>query len=447
MIRYLPQWSILQLLMLAGYCALLLSFLRTSWLAPRDEFVRMTFSPDSRLLLTSGSDGAIKVWNLEHRWPLPKRLTIEGTGIHQDPHAIGFLSNTNVFVITQSANSLPMHTVNLLQWDAGQNRSIANLAVPAADWQCAVGLAGQVAVTHAAGKNLLTLWDLTTGAKIREIRPANEVLTFDLSSDGRTLSVLGGPRARPRVDLWDVASGQQRHLTSDYDLHSAFFTMHDEYLVVVSDQAVSFWDLKTLQESAQMPIRFPLRRLHVTNALSSDAQRFVYSSDLGELLSWDLTTCQTERWESTVTHHQPLAMALAPDGSTLATARGTSAMGIALRDPTTGDVLRVIGKWNRKRSIVLFCLSFLGWSFVWSRTRPPLPLPAAPQTHVANSLRGVRRSLMLIVGSLLTIVAIATTLATESELNSARMSVIATVVLIVGTLLTARGFRQVRAAN
>ena len=54
---------------------------------------------------------------------------------------------------------------------------------------------------------------------------------------------------------------------------------------------------------------------------------------------------------------------------------------------------------------------------------------------------------MLIVGSLLTIVAIATTLATESELNSARMSVIATVVLIVGTLLTARGFRQVRAAN
>ena len=454
MIRYLPRLSVIQLLLLAGYCALFMGFLRTSWLTPRDRFIRISFSPDSKLLMTNGSDGGIQIWNLEHRWPLPKRLTMEDAGIHQDPHAIGFLSNDSVFVVTNSTDQPLRNTVNLLQWDARRNRSTSNLPVEAASWQCAVALDAHLAVTHAMGKSVLSVWDLQTGTEISTIRPNNEVLTFDISSDGQTVGVVGGPRARPRVDLWDVDSGQKTHLFSAYNIHSLSFSTHDKYVIVCADQAVIFWDLETRAEVARLLIPFAQETLHLSSALAPDEQRFLYSSAVGDIQTWQLETDQTERWGAAAVPPRSQALAISPDGATVATARGTSARGIALHDAATGEVTRVIGKWNMKRSIALFCLSFLAWCYCWSRSLQPSRSAAAPAAEAPASprargttVRTLRRSLLLIVGNLLIVVAVATMLAWESNTHSVTTVVTVTMVLGLGTLLTTRGFRQLRAVD
>lgn len=407
--------------------------------------MRLAFSPDSKLLMTNSSDGRIQVWNLAHRWPLPKRLTIEASGIHENPHAIGFLSNHTVFVVTISTLPNTGKVLNLLQWDTTRNRSLSNLPVETAAWQCAVALDAQVAVTHAQGTNVLSIWDLQTGRELQKIRPQNTVRNFDISSDGQTLGLLSGPRARPQVALWDVASGRKTTLVTSPSIHSLYFSTHDKYAVVCDDQTVMLWNRETHEEDVRLTLPFPPETPHLSSAFTLDEEHFVYSSEKGDLRTCQLDTLKMVRWEDSQIPPRSQALAISADGTTVAVARGTSARGIALYDLTTGEMTRVIGKWNIKRSIASFCLSFFAWCYCWSRT---VRRRDTTVNHSARApwaaIRTLRRSPTLIVGTLLMVTAIATIFAPEASSRSPATLGTVAVVLGLGTLLTAWGFHRLQ---
>ena len=222
----------------------------------------------------------------------------------------------------------------------------------------ALNPAASMFVTSAEDDNVLTMWDATTGQRIKVLPKEHEetITAVAFSHDGRTI-ITGG--ADNRIKLWDSATGA---VTSTFILNEqdvrAVAISPDNYLVAsverfgeitlrsaqsgnvigqiptdfnetilslafsssgdllaagFSDRTIKFWDTKTrrLQQTWQTPTD------RVTSlAFSSNDSIFASGSDAGVIRIWNVAT--EEQRSGWIGHHQEvMSLAFAPDDRTL----------------------------------------------------------------------------------------------------------------------------------
>jgi len=153
----------------------------------------VAWSPDSSRLVTGGSDGTARVWEIRDRgvrelWSLPAQETsslIVGVAFSPDGTRVMAADNGNSAVKV---------------WDLGPTGDAewANLPAPDA-YQVEFMPDGRRLVTGPKGADAVTIWDLQTGRELRTLGPATDFFgfqSFDVSPDGSSIA-LGGWSARP----------------------------------------------------------------------------------------------------------------------------------------------------------------------------------------------------------------------------------------------------------
>jgi RNA polymerase sigma factor (sigma-70 family) len=223
----------------------------------------------------------------------------------------------------------------------------------------------------ADGKTLLTgdddrvvrFWDVATGAKVRELAGAgpSRGSLLALSADGTLLASVGMRRVKEqigdqdefrRIHIWDLVAGkavrqlampaEADSLSRRHGVYSLAFSSDSGALAAAggADGNVWLWDPATGNEIARFPVG---GRVQGGLAFAPDGKRLAVQVG-GAIRLFDLPG-GPERGVPAEHRHAVTALALTPDGRTLASAAGGPNAGwgdhtIVLWDPATGRVRR-----------------------------------------------------------------------------------------------------------
>lgn len=166
----------------------------------------------------------------------------------------------------------------------------------------------------------LRLWEADTGHHIVTLRGGGDAVAF--SPDGKLLAnEYGGDGIIGTIGLWDVHSGELRHVLSKYHspLTCMAFSPDGKTLVSASrDSEIVLWDISTLQR------RLSLTTQHTEGvssvAFSPDGATFASSSSDQTLRFWDPQTGEQKvalQYPDAIT-----SIAFSPNGKTLAVGWG-----------------------------------------------------------------------------------------------------------------------------
>ena len=182
------------------------------------------------------------------------------------------------------------------------------------------------------GRIGVRLWDAAS-EKQRVLRPAAEVSIHPdalcFSPRGRSLAVLvARPGKDTTVELWDTATGHLRHTLITYpESEPAMAFSPDERCLVTggSDGRVCFWDTDTGRRSRRpLEIGMPLAHL----AYSANGERLAVAvvpserGRKGQIALWDVRSRQRPMPWLEVNSDKISALAVSPDGKTVAVAWG-----------------------------------------------------------------------------------------------------------------------------
>ena len=198
----------------------------------------VAWSPDSSRLVTGGSDGTAKVWEIgdmgvRELWSLPAQET--GSWIV----GVAFSPDGTRVMAADDGNSV------VKIWDLGPTGDAewANLPVPGA-FQVEFMPDGRRLVTSSKFADAVTIWDLPTGRELRTIGPATdffEFQSFDVSPDGTSIALGGWSRPEPSfggpaaVRAWDTSTGEELfRVGHELDVNEVSFSPDGEYLVTAS---------------------------------------------------------------------------------------------------------------------------------------------------------------------------------------------------------------------
>ena len=197
----------------------------------------VAWSPDSSRLVTGGSDGTAKVWEIGARavrvlWSLSAQETRSGiVGVAFSP------DGTKVMAGAAGISAVKV-------WDLGPNGGAEWANLPASGYPAAEFMPdGRRVVAHSPNDvRALTIWDLETGRDLRTLGPSRDdylfIQTFDVSPSGGSIGVggwgahcCGGEVAR----VWDSATGEELFRISHHlDVNSVAYSPDGEFLVTAS---------------------------------------------------------------------------------------------------------------------------------------------------------------------------------------------------------------------
>jgi WD40 repeat protein/DNA-binding SARP family transcriptional activator/class 3 adenylate cyclase len=196
----------------------------------------VAWSPDSSRLVTGGSDGTARVWEIgnagfEEVWSLPAQET--------NPWIFGVaFSPDGTRVMASDAGN------NLVKvWDVGPTGGAewANIPAPGA-FQVEFMPDGRHVATSPQQADAVTIWDIGTGRDVRTLGPTSDYFrfqTFDVSPDGSSIA-LGGWSSHPwggaaAVQAWDASTGQELlRIGHRLDVNEVSFSQDGDYLVTAS---------------------------------------------------------------------------------------------------------------------------------------------------------------------------------------------------------------------
>ena len=197
----------------------------------------VAWSPDSSRLVTGGSDGTARVWEIRESgvrelWSLPAQETssfIAGVAFSPD----------GTRVMASDADSTVVKI-----WDLGPTGDAEWANFPAQRaYQVEFMPDGRRLVTSRRYGDAVTIWDLETGRDLRTIGPATDhfwIESFDVSPDGRSIALGGGSRPNgfggaSAVRAWDTSTGEELfRIGHELDVNDVSFSPDGEYLVTAS---------------------------------------------------------------------------------------------------------------------------------------------------------------------------------------------------------------------
>ncbi len=198
----------------------------------------VAWSPDSSRLVTGGSDGTARVWEIgaegvRELWSLSAQETRSGiVGVAFSP------SGTRVM-----AGDAGISAVKIWDLGPGGDAEWANLPAAGDPRREFMPDGWRVVARNPDELGALTIWDLRTGRDLRTLGPATDFgfQTFDVSPDGSSI-VLGGWSTRndgfggaAAAQAWDTSTGQELFgIGHELDVNSVAFSPDGELLVTAA---------------------------------------------------------------------------------------------------------------------------------------------------------------------------------------------------------------------
>jgi WD40 repeat protein len=265
------------------------------------EVYHAEFSPDGKVLATSGQDRTVRLWDVATGET--RRIL---TGHSHDVNWVAFAPDGRTL-----ATASEDQTVKL--WDAATGAERQTLSGHRAEVVGALFTPDGRRLVSCDRDEHIIVWDPATGREQLTFRVRKE---FDeamaISPDGTTLAV-GGSGG---IGLWDLATGREKRILDDgpSPVYCVAFSHQSPQLIAVGDQRRA-WDLSSGATGPTGELRGS--RLYSV-AVASDDAWWAWADDLGLVEISDgsghyygkIPTGQGRIWCAT----------FAPDGRTLATA-------------------------------------------------------------------------------------------------------------------------------
>ena len=281
----------------------------------QDGVTAVFFSPDARFVLSSSSDGTVKVWD---RDPEPRTQIL---------HTNGGWSTT----VTFSHDGKKLATTETVQgmltvWDVSARSLITNLT-QASDGSAVISAGfspdGQW-LARTEHDHRIRLWDAVTFAPRGILTNSFDPNSLSFSANGRILAVAGidgydDAGITNRLSFWDLASKHQMNLLRTAAPMAACVSFaHQHPLVVIGymDGTLRIWDYQTEQLVAESEDQH--QRVWAVTFSPDDAWMAAGGLD-GAVVFYDVRHRRGFR-SAADTSWWVLGLAFAPDGKTLASA-------------------------------------------------------------------------------------------------------------------------------
>ncbi|MBL8819830.1 MAG: protein kinase [Planctomyces sp.] len=162
--------------------------------------------------------------------------------------------------------------------------------------------------------SVVTIWDTTTGARVRDIATSETIIVLAFSADDRRLIAA----AQNGFTVFDAADGKiiQEH-TLDSEAATCFAISDDAHTVIAGcgDGSVLVWNLNQSEDTT--PSKFAAHRDHIrTVQLVPGTRRFVTTSDDRTICLWDADSHKS-LWQVSLNSSPLSVSAISPDGQTL----------------------------------------------------------------------------------------------------------------------------------
>jgi WD40 repeat protein len=245
-------------------------------------------SRDGKTLLSSGSDGAVKLWSVE-TGRVTRELARGAPGgdskYELSVNAVALSPDGRMAASGNNAGDVTL-------WDVSTGRAVRALhEKPRASIACVIFSPRGESLFTAGGSGRVVRWDVKSGREIMGFGDdrVSGIESLSVSADGRRVLTVTGLRIR----LWDAAKGKELLTFSDilkeyYTPRCVAFTPDGGGAVSGDDSRVLLWDLKTgrmLKTLDEPPFS------HVESIAVSPDGEFAAAGDInGNLRAWRLGT-------------------------------------------------------------------------------------------------------------------------------------------------------------
>ncbi len=298
---------------------------------PKTGVNALAFSPDGKVLAGAGVDGAVYLWD-----PATGKQRQRWQGHGGEVRALAFSKRGDVLAAGAA--------FEVRFYDTERGRLPRAFKVEPG-WASAVALSPDGRTVTAASSGwpvagairggTVSLWDRASGKRLHLLSGhSSSVLHIAYSGDGRTLVTMGAERTL----TWDVASGKQRGpLGGAGGGRAALSSDGKVFAVGCNDGAVRLWDLASGKLVRKLPGH---AESIMALALAPDGKTFASASHASSVIHLRDTSSGAPRLPPSGHTERIGAVAFGPDGRTLATASSDGA--VLLWDGRTGQELRVL---------------------------------------------------------------------------------------------------------
>jgi len=290
----------------------------------------VAFSPDGQRLASASADKTVKVWDVQSGREL---RTLSG-------------HDKGVCYVTFSPDGKHIASAEygpaIKIWDAAMGVELANIQ-RRASWVMGLGFSPDGSRIVSKNKDGISVWDTTSGTEVMAIPSAHKgwVTCVAYSPDGKSIVSCGWDS---NIKVWDASTGKQtmalrsrsqRLNYVSYDSSGKFIVAPDQ------GKTISVWDTVTGEVVMTLAGHESTIR---TASFSRDGRRIISGSNDRTVRIWDTSLCK----EQMLIHMDsfPLGLSYSPDGKKFAT--GGLHGGVTIWDADVGMELTTIpagGSW------------------------------------------------------------------------------------------------------